>query len=236
MIDGKSVLAIVPARGGSKGIPLKNLKTIQGVPLVTRAAQVAAAVPEIDRCVVSTDDAVIAKAAEAGGADVPFWRPERLSGDRIGDKEVLTHALLSSEHHYGQQFDIVIMLQPTSPLRTVTHIQDCLAMLVSGDWKAVWTVSETDSKNHPLKQLTLTEGALELYDEAGHEIIARQQLKPIYHRNGIAYALWRETLLNHDRFFTDRTGALVVDGRHISIDTLWDLQLVEFILAQQDAE
>ena len=236
MIDTKSVLAIIPARGGSKGIPLKNLKTVQGIPLVTRAAQIARDVPEIDHCVVSTDSAEIAEAAKAGGADAPFWRPDDLSGDRIGDKEVLTQALLASEAHYGQRFDVVVMLQPTSPLRTVAHVRDCLKMLISGNWNAIWTVSETDSKGHPLKQFTLSDGALELYDQAGHQIIARQQLPPVYHRNGIAYTLLRETLLDHDQFFTERTGALVVDDHHVSIDTLWDLQLVEFILSQQGAE
>src|SRR5215510_2924652 len=118
MIDGLSVLAVVPARGGSKGIPLKNLRQVAGRSLVARVGDVIAQVPEIDRAVVWTDHAGIAKAAEEAGVAAPFMRPEALSGDFIGDIDVLTHALQSSEEIDRRRYDIVVMLQPTSPLRT----------------------------------------------------------------------------------------------------------------------
>lgn len=234
MIHGKRVLAVVPARGGSKGIPLKNLKPILGVPMVAKVGEVIRALPEIDRAVVSTDHEEIARVAEEAGIAAPFHRPESLSGDRIGDLEVLTHALTASEALDGVTYDIVLMLQPTSPLREPAHVRACLNKLVEGDWDAVWTVSETDSKGHPLKQLTVaSDGAMDYYDPAGATIIARQQLKPVFHRNGIAYAIARSCLLEQKTIKGARTAAVVVPGEHVSIDTLWDLELVEYILSHR---
>ncbi len=230
MIDNKRVLAVVPARGGSKGIRLKNLRPVLGVPMVARVGHVVADIPEIDRAVVSTDHDEIAAVAESSGLAAPFRRPESLSGDRIGDLDVLSHALTASEEIDGVQYDVVLMLQPTSPLRKPSHVQDTLKMMIDGDWDAVWTVSETDSKAHPLKQLTVEDGTLGYYDDQGASIIARQQLQPVYHRNGIAYAISRDCLLNQKTIMGARTGALVLDGHFVSIDTEWDVAMVEFVM------
>jgi CMP-N,N'-diacetyllegionaminic acid synthase len=231
MIRGKRVLAVVPARGGSKGIPLKNLRPIDGVPLVARVAPLVAAVPVIDRAVVSTDHEEIARVAEESGIPAPFRRPPELSGDFIGDFEVLSHALQAVEEIDGHTYDIVLMLQPTSPLRMPETVTRCLQMLTDGDWDAVWTVSETDLKYHPLKQLLVGEnGSLDYFDPAGVGIIARQQLQPVYHRNGMAYAITRECLLEQEAIKGVRTGALVVHGKGVSIDTEQDLRDAELLL------
>jgi CMP-N-acetylneuraminic acid synthetase len=127
------------------------------------------------------------------------------------------------------------MLQPTSPLREPEHVRECLRKLVDECWDAVWTVSPTDSKNHPLKQLILDNyGSMDYYDHAGASIIARQQLKPVYHRNGIAYAFTRDCLLNQGSIKGTRTAALVIEGDYVSVDTMWDLELVEFILSRRE--
>jgi CMP-N-acetylneuraminic acid synthetase len=236
MIDGKLVLAVVPARGGSKGIPLKNLRPVSGVPIVARVGDSVKEVPEIDRAVVSTDHDEIVAVAEAAGLAAPFRRPEAISGDRIGDFDVLNHALTEMERIDARQYDIVLMLQPTSPLRRPEHVSATLKMLVEGDWDAVWTVSETDSKSHPLKQLTVTDGHLGHWDEDGAGIVARQQLEPVYHRNGIAYAMTRECLFEQKTILGARSGALVLKGHFVSIDTEWDIDLVEFLLAREAAK
>jgi CMP-N,N'-diacetyllegionaminic acid synthase len=234
VINCKRVLAVVPARGGSKGIPLKNLQPVNGVPMVALVGRVLALLPEVDRAVVSTDNEEIAVVAEAAGLAAPFRRPEALSGDRIGDIDVLVHALETCEKLDGVQYDIVLMLQPTSPLREPWHVRDCVQKLVDGSWDAVWTVSPTDTKGHPLKQLMLeNDGGMDYYDSEGANIIARQQLKPLYHRNGIAYAFTRDCLLNQRTIKGARTAAVVIDGEHVSIDTMWDLELVEFILSRR---
>jgi CMP-N-acetylneuraminic acid synthetase len=194
-----------------------------------------AEIPGIDRAIVSTDSEEIAQVARESGLDAPFCRPEALSGDRISDLQVLTHALLEMERLDKVVYDIVVMLQPTSPLRTAEHVRDTVQILIEGDWDAVWTVSETDSKGHPLKQLTVREGRLDYYDPAGKQIIARQQLVPVYHRNGVAYAIRRNCLVEQKSISGERTGALVIEGDMVSIDTLWDLELAEHIaLKKQD--
>jgi CMP-N,N'-diacetyllegionaminic acid synthase len=235
VIGNKRILAVCPARGGSKGIPRKNLKPFRGVPLVATVGRLVAEIPEIDRAVVSTDDDEIARVAEDSGLAAPFRRPETLAGDRIGDLEVLTNALEEMEAIDAVRYDIVLMLQPTSPLRRVEHVRDTLAMLGDGDFDAVWTVSETDSKEHPLKQLSVDRdsGRMDYYDAAGGKIIARQQLTPVYHRNGVAYAISRSCLLDQKNIKGANTGALAIPGHMVSIDTLWDLELAEYIAERE---
>jgi CMP-N,N'-diacetyllegionaminic acid synthase len=236
VIADRRVLAVCPARGGSKGIPLKNLKPFDGVPLVATVGHLIGEIPAIDRAVVSTDHEEIARVAETSGLAAPFTRPEDLSGDRIGDLEVLTNALQEMERIDGVTYDVVVMLQPTSPLRRASHVTDCLEMLVRGGWDAVWTVSPTDSKEHPWKQLTVDgdSGAMDYYDHRGGEIIARQQLTPVYHRNGAAYAITRSCLLDQQSIKGARTGALVISEPMISIDTLWDLELAEYLASRRE--
>jgi CMP-N,N'-diacetyllegionaminic acid synthase len=232
MIAGAKVLAVVPARGGSKGIPRKNLRTIRGRSLVALAGDVALAVPEIDRRIVSTDDAEIARAAEAAGIDAPFMRPTEIAGDRIGDWDVLAHALQATEQLDATRYDIVVMLQPTSPLRRAEDVSAVIRMLVDGKYDSVWSVSSTDLKAHPLKQLVLREGRMDYWDERGAQIIARQQLEPVYHRNGVAYAISRDCLLGQKTIKGARTGAYIVAGEHVSIDTEQDIELIEFLLGR----
>lgn len=234
MFKNKRVLAVVPARGGSKGIKLKNLRTVCGVPLVAHAGHVVAQCEFIDRAVVSTDHAEIVRIAVEAGLAAPFLRPDSLSGDRVGDKDVLVHALTTMEQLDGARYDIVVMLQPTSPSRTPQHVRKTLSRLVKGGFDAVWTVSETDSKSHPLKQLVVdSEGRLDWYDGACAAIVARQELKPVYHRNGIAYAITRACLLEQNTIKGQRTGALIIDEHVINIDTEYDLELANFLMSRQ---
>lgn len=231
------MLAVCPARGGSKGIPLKNLRPFRGIPLVARVGQLIKDIPQIDRAIVSTDHTEIAKVAREAGLDSPFLRPPDLSGDRIGTTEVLLHALLEIEKLDNARYDIIVMLQPTSPLRTAEQIVRAIEKLVVEEWDAVWTVSEIDSKLHPLKQLVVTDGnALEYYDASGEKITARQELQPVFHRNGVAYVMTRDCLVKGRNIKGKRTAALILEGKFVSIDTPWDLELAEFILVQQDSD
>jgi CMP-N,N'-diacetyllegionaminic acid synthase len=235
VINGKSVLAVVPARGGSKGLPGKNLRRVGGKSLVALAGEVAAEVSMIDRRVVSTDSEEIAEEARKADLDVPFMRPLHLSGCQVADWPVLTHALAATEQIDRKVYDIVVMLQPTSPLRTAADVFRTIRMLVDGQWDAVWTVSQTDSKAHPLKQLTVQDGVLDYWEQRGSQIVARQQLEPVYHRNGVAYAITRNCLVAQGTLKGIRTGAYIVQGEHVSIDTEWDLELVELLMKRNSA-
>ncbi len=236
MRAGKRILAVVPARGGSKGVPLKNLRPLRGVPLVARVGELVRELDWIDRAVVSTDHPEIAEIAQASGLDPAFVRPASLSGDRIGDLEVLTHALETTESIDGVAYDVVVMLQPTSPLRRPVHVCDCVKKLLDGGFDSVWSVSPTDPKYHPRKQLVLDGERLGFWDPQGATVIARQQLSPVYHRNGAVYAMTRECLLSQKSILGKNAAALVFDEPMLSIDTLEDFDAVEAVLVAREQE
>lgn len=230
MIGNKRVLAVVPARGGSKGLPHKNLREFLGVPLVSYTAKLIQEISEIDCAVVSTDDDEIAAAAEAGGLLAPFRRPPSLSGDTVGDWDVVNHALLEMERRDSMQYDLILLLQPTSPLRKVEHVRRAMNLLLEKRFDAVWTLSETDSKQHPLKQLSIhDDGTIDFFDPNGANIIARQQLGPVYHRNGVCYAFSRACIVDQLNVKGERTGALVLKENLVSIDSQLDLDFAEWI-------
>jgi len=200
------------------------------VPLVALVGEVVAQLPFVDRAVVSTDHPEIARVAKESGLDAPFMRPEELSGDMVSDWDVLHHALLATEKIDKKQYDVIVMLQPTCPLRKPEHVTETVKKLVEGGYDSVWTVSETDSKYHPLKQLIFESGRLDYYDERAAQIIARQQLTPVYHRNGAAYAMTRQCLLEQKTKKGKKTSAVIIEGPMISMDTLFDFELVEWIM------
>ncbi len=234
MIDQKKILAVVPARGGSKGVPLKNLRPLQGVPLVALVGHFTRQLPWLDRAVVSTDHEEIGRVAEAAGLTFSFTRPPELSGDRIGDWDVLSHALSAMEKKDNCVYDVILMLQPTSPFRRVEHVTDTVKKLIEGNFDAVWTVSPTEAKGHPLKQYTVVDDKLDYYDPRGAQIIARQQLTPVYHRNGVAYAITRECLVEQRSILGKRPSAVIIDEPMANIDTEEDLAWAEYLLMRQN--
>jgi CMP-N-acetylneuraminic acid synthetase len=230
-LKGRRILAVVPARGGSKGVPRKNIHPLAGLPLLAHTARLIAALGYVDRAVVSTDDAVIGATAVAHGLAFPFVRPPAISGDLVGDWPVLEHACREVERIDGHAYDVVVMLQPTSPLRRPEHVTAVITKLVEEGWDAVWTVSPTDSKYHPIKALTVApDGAMELYLSDAPANPPRQQLAPVFHRNGAAYAFSRECVLEQKTIKGKRTAAVVVEAPLVSIDTLADFARVEAIM------
>jgi len=229
-------LAIVPARGGSKGIPLKNLKTVAGKSLLAKTLELAQNVPEITDICVSTDHPDIKEAALGFDGVVVINRPEELSGDRVADSPVLQHATGEMERISGKAFDVVVMLQVTSPLRTIDDVTESIAKLVLTGCDAVWTVSPTELHFHPLKQLVLGEDStMQLFDDRGLQIIARQQLSPVFHRNGSCYALRRDFLMNGDGLFSPHSSqAVISEGERVNIDTDEDLQRAERLILQRE--
>jgi len=234
MYKEKRILSVVPARGGSKGIKLKNLRSVGNKSLIEWISHTTKDIGIIDEIITSTDHEEIAKECEKFQIKAPFRRPESLSGDRIGDLEVLSHALLTMEEINDCKYDVVVMLQPTSPLRTAEHVVGTIEKLVDGNFDSVWSVSETDSKGHPFKQLTIDNDELGYYDkENGGKIIARQQLTPVYHRNGAAYALTRECLIDQKSILGKKASYFLTDGPMISIDTEFDIELIDFYLCKK---
>lgn len=227
MYKDKRILCVVPARGGSKGIHLKNLRLFKGKSLVEWAGKTANEVNLFDAKIVSTDHPEIAKAASESGLEVPFTRPPEISGGRISDYEVLIHALQFMEERDQVIYDVVVMLQPTSPLRTAQQVCDVITKLVDKHFDSVTTISPIDLKNHPLKQLTFASDKLGYYDNSGKQIIARQQLNQLYIRNGIAYAMTRDCLYTQKTVIGEAASAIVIDDLVINIDSEFDLILGE---------
>lgn len=234
MIDGRTVLAVVPARGGSKSIPRKNLRTVGGVSLVGRAAQVAGALPFIDVALISTDDAEIAEEALRHGLDAPFMRPPELSSDTATSIDMWRHAWLAAEAHYGKRFDISVLLEPTSPLRRPEDVERTLRALIDNVAPAAATVSPTPAHYTPHKTLKLNEkGEIEFYLEGGAKHSLRQGIPAYYHRNGLCYAVTREHLIDEGCIIDRNAIAVVVDRHVVNIDDMFELELAEWLLERE---
>ena len=230
MINGKKILAIDPARGGSKGVKKKNLRKIMGVPLVGIAGKILDLIPEIDYKLVTTDSEEIASEAIKYGLEVPFKRPSELSGDRVGDIPVLKHALNWYLKNKDADIDVILMIQPTSPMRKTKHINQCLDKLILGKFDSVITISETNLKYHPYKQLVTNKQNLKWFDQSmGDKIVTRQDLLPTYHKNGACYAINSFFLLNSNKEATPigENSSYIITEDMISIDEINDFKIIE---------
>jgi CMP-N-acetylneuraminic acid synthetase len=232
-LRGQTILAVVPARGGSKAIPRKNLCRVGGLSLVARAGQLAASLPWLDARVLSTDDDEIADEGRTHGLDVPFMRPDDLSGDLANSIDMWRHAWLESEKHYGKRFDISVLLEPTSPLRRAEDITGTVELLLSGDYKAAATVSPAPAHFTPHKCLTVTEGMIGFYHDAGAKHSIRQTIPRYYFRNGICYAVRRQTLIEENTILGDNCAANIIDRYIVNIDDPFDLELADFLLQRE---
>jgi CMP-N,N'-diacetyllegionaminic acid synthase len=233
MIEGRTVLAVVPARGGSKSIPRKNLKMVGGVSLVGRAARIAVALPLIDAALISTDDPEIAAEAKVHGLDAPFMRPPELSGDTASSVDMWRHAWLAAEAHYGKRFDLSVLLEPTSPLRRPEDVERTLRALVDAGAPAAATVSPTPAHYTPHKTLEINDkGEIIFYLEDGARHSLRQGIPAYYHRNGLCYAVTRDHLVNKGYIIDHGAVAVVVDRHVVNIDDMFELALAEWLLQQ----
>jgi CMP-N-acetylneuraminic acid synthetase len=233
---GLTTLAVVPARGGSKTIPRKNLCRVGGMSLVARAACMAVAIDWIDRGVLSTDDREIAEEGKRHGLEVPFMRPAELAGDTATSVDMWRHAWLESEKYYGMRFDISLLLEPTSPLRRPGDIEETAAALLEGNYRAAATVSRTPAHYTPHKCLTLSqEGTIGFYLEDGARFSLRQKIPAFYHRNGVCYAVRRETLVERGHILEEDCRAVILDRPLVNIDDPFDLALAEFLLEREEA-
>lgn len=226
------MLAVVPARSGSKGIPDKNMQPLAGVSLIGRAGDTLRECAWIDARIISTDSERYAEEARRHGLDAPFLRPPELSGDAAGAVETLQHALLEAEAHYGGTFDVVLIVEPTSPLRRAADLEGAARLLVESGADSVVAVSPLDSKAHPRKLLVLREGRLGFFAADGGAVTGRQQLEDgYYYRNGVCYALTRRCLMEEGAIFTGNTVPYVVTRPVVNIDEPLELQWAELLLS-----
>ena len=229
MINGKKVLCVIPARAGSVGIKDKNLKLIHGKSLVGWAATIANAIEFIDVVVVSTDSTVIAEEAKRNGGMFLGLRPFELSGPAVHDQQVLLDSLEKSQIAENCEFEIVVMLQPTSPLRSKEEVEECINEVAFQNMTACWTVSKIDPKFHFRKQLSIDENSLLRMSIEGPRVVARQELSQTYFRNGACYVFSRETIQNDPHLMGNSCGYVISEGRRPNIDAIEDLVIASEI-------
>lgn len=234
MLESLKVLAVVPARSGSKGIRDKNMARVGGLSLIARAGAVLGQISWIDRRVISTDSERYADEARAYGLEAPFMRPPELSTDNSGALETFVHALESCEQLDGHQYDLLIVIEPTSPLREPADIEATVKALLTTGADAAVTVSRLDTKAHPHKAFSIVDRRLRYFSESGASVTARQRLEPLYSRNGLCYCYRRETLLTKQALITDNTVSVITERPVANVDEPLDLLWAEFLLERAE--
>lgn len=191
------IIGVIPARGGSKSIPLKNLKNFCGKPLIAWSI-ISAKNSKLDRVIVSTDSPEIAEIAKKYGAEVPFLRPSELAGDTIGMELVLKHAYEWLKNNENYDADAIMLLQSTSPLRQTFHIDDMLETFIKSDTDSIVSVNETPANHTPYWTLVKNaEDKVTLWDGTSlHNMLTRRQDFPqkCYARNDLGYILKPQNL------------------------------------------
>lgn len=235
MHKGKTFLVIIPARGGSKRLPRKNVLDLGGKPLIAWTIEAALGCPFLDETMVTTDDDEIAETAKKHGAKVPFLRPAALASDTAASFDTVKHAIEFYHYELGKEFDFVVLLQPTSPLRTSLDITEAIELLACKKADAVISVCEAD--HSPLWMNTLPADrslARFLRDEVKNT--RSQDLPKNYRLNGAIYICQTRRLLKEKSFFiSDNIFAYVMSKEtSVDIDDLSDFKLANFLLTEKE--
>lgn len=233
--QGLKIIAVVPARSGSKGVPDKNMREVAGHSLIGRVGLVLKDLAWVDGAVISTDSQRYADEARKHAIDAPFLRPEELSHDTATAVDTWQHALVEAEKHYGFTADITIYLEPTSPCRRSEDVERTLEVLVSSGAKGAATVSPTPAHYTPHKTLTVENGSIGFFYEGGSGYAIRQKIPSLYHRNGLCYALRRETLMA-GTIIEDDCRAVVIDRPVVNVDDEFELELAEFLIRKEETK
>jgi CMP-N,N'-diacetyllegionaminic acid synthase len=231
MTTSLTVLGLVPARGGSKGISRKNVRPLGGRPLLAYTARSALEARRLSRVVLSTDDDEIAEAGRQAGLEVPFRRPPELATDETSMVAVVRHALETLEAA-GERYDAVCLLQPTVPFREPAEIDDCIRLLEDSGADAAITVAPVPTSYNPhWVFLAGSEGYLHLSTGETRPIARRQDLPPAYHRDGSVYVARRELVLERETLCGGRlVGHLIQRRLHVNIDGPEDWAAAEIIV------
>lgn len=227
------VLAIIPARGGSKGIPRKNIRKLAGRPLLAYTAEAALQSRLLNKIILSTEDDEIAQIGKDLGLEVPFMRPMKLAQDDTPSLLVFQHVLRELEKREAYIPDLVVILQPTSPFRTSRNIDEALFLLIESKADAVVSVVEVPHNMNPFSIMKLkVDGTLHPFLPYNEKKNIRQLKPKFYARNGAAiYACTRKCLLENDSLYGDKTMAYhMAEISSIDIDTLYDWTVAEVLL------
>lgn len=225
MIHGKTILAVIPARGGSKGIPRKNIRDVAGKPLLAWTIEEAKKSKFLDRLVLSSNDLEIIETARQWNCEVPFIRPEELSLDTTPGIDPILHVIAN----LPEKYDYVVLLQVTSPLRTIEDIDGCIEYCLQ--MQACSCVSVTEAEKSPYWMYTLDSTAKLHPLLKVKQINRRQDLPQVFALNGAVYVASCNWLKVRKNFFTDETvGYVMPRERSMDIDTEIDLAITDYLL------
>lgn len=229
MIGNKTVLAIIPARGGSKGVPRKNIRELGGKPLLAWTIEEAKKSKYIDQLVLSSEDAEIIAVAQKWGCEVPFVRPQELAQDDTPSIDPVLHVI----EKLPQKYDYVVLLQPTSPLRLVIDIDTCIELIIEKNSQSCVSITEPEKSPMWMYKMDNNSRVLENLIQQDKEIHRRQDLPPIYALNGAVYVTQCAYLCKSKKFIGQNTiGYVMPLERSLDIDTELDFSFISFILSQ----
>ncbi|MGH8704618.1 MAG: cytidylyltransferase domain-containing protein [Burkholderiales bacterium] len=225
-------IGLIPARGGSKGIPGKNIAPCAGKPLLAWTCEAALASRKLGRTILSTDSEEIAAVGRRCGVEVPFKRPAHLAADDTPALEVMRHALDWLEGS-GDKPDALVLLQPTSPLRTARHIDEAVQRFVRENASTVVSVMEVPHRFHPLSVMREDEGSLMAY-QGGRTVTRRQDLPKAWARNGPAVLVVAAAALRRGELYGAHTcGYPMAAEDSLDVDTPFDLELAALLLERR---
>ena len=234
LMQRKKTLALIPARGGSKGVPRKNLRNLAGKPLISWTIETALSLKCLDRVIVTTDDEEIAATAKHYGAEVPFIRPAELAQDKSADFPVALHALTWLLEKEKYRPDILVWLRPTVPLRSAEDIKNAVQLLIDRDAECVRSVCLTS--HHPYWMKRIEHGKLlPLLENTNEEnYVGRQSLPSVYILNGAVDVTWCSRVLTKRGLFNgNMMGYIMPQERSVDIDSEMDLMLAEILIRRQ---
>jgi CMP-N,N'-diacetyllegionaminic acid synthase len=227
------ILGVIPARGGSKGVPRKNIKSLGGQPLIKYTIDSALGSKRLSQLIVSTDDLEIAKVSKDAGASVPFIRPKELAGDSTPTLLVIRHALNYFQDN-GKPFDAVCILQATSPFREPRMIDACIEKFISTNADTLISVKKVPDHFNPHWVFEEKKQGLYAISTGDQSIIPRrQQLPDTFYRDGMIYLVKADQIIYGDTLFGSKVSAYATKGDCINIDTIDDWLQAEAYLKQK---
>lgn len=237
MIAGKKVLSLVPARRGSKGLPLKNIRPLGGKPLLAWPIEAACQSRYVDRVIISTEDPEFAEIARQAGADAPFLRPAALASDTSPSMDFMVHALETLEA-MGEHYDYLVLLEPTSPLTEASDVDAALETLHAreADADSIVGVSALVTEHPAFAVRFNPSGLMEPYAAASFgQMPRRQDIEPLYSLDGSLYISKTEALLRERGFCHQRTLPYVTPRwKSLEVDDIVDFICIEAVLAQRE--
>ena len=231
MLKGNNFLAIIPARSGSKGLPGKNTKLLCGKPLLAWSIEAGKKSNYIDDVIVSTDSLEIAEIAKKHGALVPFLRPVELSTDTATTFDVLQHAINFAQMHLKKTYDYIVLLEPTSPLRTSRDVDSAIERLLDSEASAVVGVAKTECQNPAFLVIVDDKGYISGYENKDMRVLRRQEIKDVYFFEGSVYVSKTQVLLDKRTFYHSGTlGQVFPKWKSLEIDDMEDFVMVEALM------